>query len=202
MRATDALADLGRIGKPVLTTEDAALRLAATLSAASRTLRRLAQAGLILRLRHGLWSLDLELHPLRLPEFLTSPFPAYISFQSALSLHGMISQVPRVIYVASLGRTRRITTLLGTYSIHRLAPSFFGGYETPHPNLHLARPEKALLDTLYLAPARSRLFARLPELERPKRFNVRQARFWLARIAPGPRRVMVERRLAKALGPS
>lgn len=200
MKTTEALADLRRVGKPVLTTEDAALRLKVTTSAASRALARLSEARLVKRLRHGLWSLEPDLDPLVLPEYLTAPYPAYVSFQSALYFHGMISQIPRVVYVASLAKTRRVTTSLGTYSIHRLAASFFGGYRTlPDSDIRLATPEKALLDTLYLSPNRSRLFAHLPELELPRRFRVRETRRWLARIPAVYRRTMVARKLDEIL---
>jgi len=199
LAATRALARLRRMGKPVVTTGDAALRLGLSRSAATHALRRLADAGLVLRLRHGLWSLDPMIDPLLLPEYLTAPFPAYISLQSALHLHGMISQVPHVIYVASIAPTKRVTTQLGDYSIHRLAPTFFGGFETTAGGVRLATPEKALLDILYLAPARSRLFAALTEVELPPRFSRKQARRWMGRIAPGPRRTLVERRLEALL---
>jgi hypothetical protein len=118
---------------------------------------------------------------------------------TALSLHGMISQVPRVVYVASLAPTRRIETRLGVFSVHRVGPAVFGGFATTAKGVRLATPEKALLDTLYLAPARSRLFAALPEVELPRGFSVRVARRWVARIPSGPRRLAVERRLAKVL---
>ena len=65
--------------------------------------------------------------------------------------------------------------------------------------MRLATPEKALLDTLYLAPARSRLFASLPEIEMPRSFSQPVARRWMARIPDGPRRIAVERRLAALL---
>lgn len=183
------------MGKPVLTTGDAALHLGLSRSAASRSLARLAGAGLVLPLRRGLWSLDLGVDPLRLPEHLTAPFPAYVSLQSALQLHGMIRQMPRVVYVASLAPTRRIRTRLGLFSVHRLAPAFFGGFITTVGGVRLATPEKALLDALYLTPARSRLFAALPEVEIPRRFDRDAAWHWVGRIPPGPRREVVRRRL-------
>lgn len=195
LRATEALGRLQRMGKPVITTEDAALRLGLARPAASRTLARLAQAGLLLRLRHGLWSLAPRIEPLVLPEYLTAPFPAYVSLQTALQLHGLITQLPHVIYVASLAPTRKIHTQVADFSIHRLAPSFFGGFETTPSGVRLATPEKALLDCLYLAPGRSRLFAALPEVELPRKFDRKEARSWIERIAPGPRRTLVERRL-------
>ena len=201
MSGVAALARLRRLGKPVVTTVEAGLALGASSSSASHALRRLEQAGLVQRVRHGLWAVDPPIEPLLLPEFLTSPLPAYVSFQSALFLHGMISQIPEVIYVASLAQTRRVRTRLGTFSIHRVAPSFFGGFVTGESGVRLATPEKALLDALYLVPARSRLFALLPELELPVRFDRAEARRWLARIPPGPRRTMAARRLDPLLGP-
>ena len=197
--ATQALGRLRRLGKNVITTEDASLHLGQTRTAASWTLARLARAGLVRRLRHGLWSLEPEIDPLVLPEYVTAPFPAYVSFQSALRIHGMIGQIPHVIYVASLAPTRKIKTSVGTYSIHRLAPSFFGGFETIGKGVRLARPEKALLDTFYLAPARSRLFAHLPEVELPESFSEQEARRWLAKVPPGLRRSAMERRLSTML---
>jgi predicted transcriptional regulator of viral defense system len=48
---------------------------------------------------------------------LTAPFPAYVSLQSALYLHGMVSQVPAVTYAVMLARARRFVTPLGTVAI-------------------------------------------------------------------------------------
>lgn len=200
MSGTASFARLRRLGKPVITTDEAALALNSTRSAASHALSRLAASGLVERVRRGLWAVDRPVDPLLLPEYLTAPLPSYVSFQTALFLHGMISQIPHVTYVASLAQTRRVKTRLGTFSVHRLAPGFFGGYETaPASGVRVATPEKALLDTLYLAPARSRLFAHLPEIELPARFDVAEARRWVARIRPGPRREMVSQRLARLL---
>lgn len=200
MRDTAALARLRRLGKPVVTTGEAALALHASRSAASHALGRLAATGLVERVHHGLWAVDPPVEPLLLPEYLTAPLPSYVSFPSALFLHGMISQIPEVIYVASLARTRRVKTRLGTFSIHRLAPGFFGGFETvADSGVRLATPEKALLDILYLVPARSRLFAHLPEIELPGRFNRSEARRWIARIPAGPRRAAVAQRLDRIL---
>jgi len=200
MSAIEAYAELRRFGRPVLTTEDAATRLGASLSASSRLLARLAAAGLVVRLRRGLWSLEEDLDPLALGDYVAAPFPAYVSFQSALHLHGMVEQIPRVVYLASPGPTRRTPTSLATFSVHCISPRFFGGFATTgDPPIRVATPEKALMDTLYLSCAKSRLFARLPELELPAGFRVREARRWLGRIASPARRVMVERRLQTVL---
>jgi hypothetical protein len=108
----------------------------------------------------------------------------------------MISQIPSVIYLASLAMTRKVRTSLGTFSIHRLAPSFFGGCEIVKASgVRLATREKALLDILYLGPARSRLFAHLPEVEVPEQFDRNRIGYWVRRIPAGPRRKAVEQRL-------
>ena len=49
------------------------------------------------------------------------------------------------------------------------------GFITTPGGVRLACPEKALLDTLYLAPTRSRPFATLPEVRIPKRFDLEAA---------------------------
>lgn len=200
MTTLGAYSDLLRMGKPFLTTEDAALRLGLSTSGATQVLTRLRDEGLAQRVFRGLWTLDRKIDPLIAPEYLSAPFPAYVSFQSALFFHGMIGQVPQVTYVASLGPTRRVKTSMGAYSIHRLAPGYFGGYRTAQDSgVHLATPEKALLDVLYLGSARSRLFSSLPELVLPRGFNRSEARHWIDRIGDPSRRTMVRERLEPIL---
>jgi len=200
VNATEALARLKSLGVPVVTTADAAAVLRLSTAAASHTLRRLDRAGLVVNARKGLWVLDPGLDPLVLPEYLTAPYPSYVSLQTALYRQGMISQIPSVTYAVTLGRDRRIETPLGAYSFHHLPPELFGGWaDPPRSGVKLATPEKALADYLYLTPTRTRLFAALPELELPEGFDVDRTREWLRRI-PSPRlRTIAERRLEALL---
>jgi predicted transcriptional regulator of viral defense system len=196
VRLIDALATLSAMQAPVFDTGDAAARLGVDIAHASTVLARLAAARHVVRLRRGVWAFRERVDPLALPEYLTSPFPSYVSLQSALYLHGMIDQVPAVTYAVSLARTRRFTTPLGTVSIHHVDPGFFFGFEhAGSSGGRLATPEKALVDFLYLAPARSRLFRALPELELPARFSPRRARLIVARIGSARRRAMVSHAL-------
>jgi hypothetical protein len=108
-----------------------------------------------------------------------------------------------VTYAVSLARTRRFKTPLGTVSIHHVTPSFFFGFDPAGPQgAPIATPEKALVDFLYLAPARSRLFHALPELDIPAHFNARLARAMSARIVSSRRRAMVGRSLERLVGPA
>jgi len=190
---------LRRLSVPVLTTAEAAAALQTSGSAASRGLRTLETQGLARRLRHGLWIIaDQSLDPRAIVAELTRPFPAYISFQSALAARGAIDQIPREISVASLAKPRRIETRLATYVIHRLPPALFGGFEDSG-GVALATVEKALFDYFYVASASGRSRARLPELDLPARFSRRQLDNWLTRIRSARLRTRVRVALERAL---
>jgi len=196
MTLIDALASLAGMNAPVFETADAAARLSVSNAYASTMLARLATAGHVTRLRRGVWAFADRVDPLSLPSRLTAPLPSYVSLQTALYFHGMISQVPAVTYAVSLARSRRFYTPLGTVSIHHVQASFFFGYEpTGGQGALIASPEKALVDFLYLGPARSRLFRALPELELPRQFSRPATRDIASRIVSPRRREMVERGL-------
>ncbi len=200
MTLLSVLAAIQRMDAPSFTTRDAAAHLRVANGHASVSLGRLASAGHLLRLRRGVWALPDRVDALSLPECLTAPLPAYVSLQSALYLHGMIAQMPALTYAVSLARTRRFTSPLGTVSIHHVQPAFFFGFEDAgRRGGRLATPEKALVDFLYLRPARSRLFRALPELEWPSRFNFRIARSIVKRISSTRRRALVSRALEQLL---
>jgi predicted transcriptional regulator of viral defense system len=198
MRAADAYGELLRIGRPIVQTREAAARLHVSLSSASHLLRSMEQAGLAHRLRQGLWALHPNIDPFILAPYLTAPFPAYISFWSALARHDMIEQIPRRISVASLDRTRTVTTTIGAYSIHHLAPEIFDGYHGSQAAGYLATPEKALFDTVYIRAARGAR-THLPELTLPADFDQTQLANWTRRL-PTPRlRTLLSRGIEQAL---
>ncbi len=198
MKATDAYADLLRMDRPVVTTREAAVRWQAQQRTASQRLRAMEEAGLVRRLRRGLWALDLEVEPFALAPYLTAPFPAYVSFWSALSHHGMIEQIPRRISVASLDRARRIATAIGAYEVHHLAPELFAGYDGSPEAGYLAAPEKALFDSVYVrAAAGSQAF--FPELVLPPAFDDARIGEWCDRVGSPRLRTLVSRRLRAVL---
>jgi predicted transcriptional regulator of viral defense system len=186
------------MGRPIIETREGAARLGVSISRASHLLSSLEASGLVRRLRPGLWALRPQIDPFTVPPYLTAPHPAYVSFWSALGHHGMIEQVPREIFVASPDRTRRVTTNVGTYSIHHLVPGLFGGYRGSDESGYIAMPEKALFDTVYLRAVRGGQVM-LPELALPDGFQPDRLGEWTSRVARPRLRTLVSRGLSKAL---
>ncbi len=158
-----------------------------------------ACAGSRFRSSHGVWWLDGQVDPYRLAEHLTAPFPAYLSLQTALHLHGMIEQIPAVFFAVSLARTQKIVTTVGTYSVHHVAAELFGGFAETSEGVKVATAEKALFDLAYLSGSRSRFFTNVTELELPRDFRWHELRHWLDRIPTTKRKTFVTRRLGRLL---
>jgi predicted transcriptional regulator of viral defense system len=198
VRSADAYGDLLRMDRKIVTTREATARWKAEARTARRQLRALEEAGLVRRLRQGLWAVDPDIDPFVVPPFLTAPFPAYVSLWSALSRHGMIEQIPGRITVASLDRARQITTTVGAYAVHHLAPEVFGGYGGSEATGYLATAEKALFDTVYLrAAAGSRAY--FPELTLVRDFDEARLDEWTGHIPSRRLRTLTSRGLAEAL---
>lgn len=194
----DSFATLARLG-PIVRTGEAAAALDTSLSQASRSLRRLEEAGLARSVRRGLWIVGTDaIDPRRLAEEVTRPYPAYVSFLSALSAHGMIDQVPRQIGVASLDSAKRVVTSLGTFSVHHLPPELFEGW-TEREGIKLADPEKALFDLAYVSAVHLGRLRNLPELELPRGFSRSRIQRWLRRISSLRVRTMTARGVRQAL---
>ncbi|HBC89064.1 MAG TPA: hypothetical protein DCZ94_19160 [Lentisphaeria bacterium] len=200
MQLVKAHAGILKLGQTVFSTSDIAVYLQVSESHANKMLSRLRAAGLLLHIRRGLWGIPGKIDPLSLPELLTFPYPAYVSLQSALYYHGIISQMPSIIYAVSLARTRNFSTPLGTVSIHHIKPDFFFGYENfGTGKIKMASAEKALLDFIYLGPAKSRIFKALPEFELARGFKRTKALKMLSEIKSDKRRNMVMKRFSQML---
>ena len=194
MSGTEALQRLRALATPLLTTADIAAALGVKPGTANKIASRLAADGLIVHLARSRWAISHKVNQFALAEHLAAPYPAYISLQSALFHYGILSQIPHVVYAVTLAKPRRWSTPLGVVSLHQVSADFFFGYE-PGPNgVHIATPEKALVDVLYLSPNRSRLFARLPEVELPRNFSRRTVRQIIGKVRDPRRRRLVEAR--------
>jgi len=193
-----SFAALSRLG-PTVTTGEAAAALDISVSQASRLMRTLEARALARHVRYGLWIVGPDpVDPRTLIEDITRPYPAYVSFTSALNVHGVIDQVPREITVASLDSAKRVKTELGTYAIHHLPPALFGGWEE-RDGVKLAKPEKALFDLAYISAVHAGRPRRIPELELPAGFDREELDRWLSRIDSPRVRTLTSRGVRYAL---
>jgi predicted transcriptional regulator of viral defense system len=198
VRLTDAYSDLRRMDRPVLTTAEAAARWKASPRTTGHRLKTLEEAGLVLRLRPGMWALDPEIRPFAVAPYLTAPHPAYVSLWSALAHHGLIEQLPRRVSVVSLSHPRKVKTAIASYDVHQLAPELFGGYAGTDQDGYVAGAEKAVFDTVYVRAAAGGK-AYFTELYLPRDFDRRELRRWADRIESPRLRTLVQRRTRQAL---
>ncbi len=198
MNAVRALEVLRRLDRPMLRTGEAAAVLRISVSSASHLLASLQDAGSVLRISPGRWSMAPRPSPYLVASWLTDPYPSYVSLYTALSRRGVITQIPRTIYVVSLANTKTLKTPVGTYSVHRLPPELFGGYEERNGE-RAATAEKAVFDTLYLARARGKRFSHLTEVDLPPGFRDEVLSDWATKIQDPRVRSFVQARIADFL---
>lgn len=175
-----------QLKSPVFTTHQLCVRSGKSASTVVQTLNHLEKAGIILKIYRGIWadSHDKKLSPYVIIQHLLPRHRAYVSFISALHLHGIIEQIPQVITLASTAHTKTIHTKAGTFSIHQISPAFFAGFDWygGRGDFLIAEPEKALVDSLYLSTRRGRQFGYFPELRFPTTFSFTKAKKWVAKI--------------------
>jgi len=189
------------LNRPVFTTREAAMLSVSSLSNASKMLKTLERKGLVFKVARGIWAEtgNEKLSPYSVIPFLLPKNRTYVSFISALHLHGIIEQIPQEITLASIVHTKKIHTKLGTFSIHRISPLFFDGFDwyKGEGSFLIAKPEKALIDSLYLSTRKKKQFSHFPELYFPKSFSFKEATRWVEKI-PEPRiRSSVKKKLAE-----
>lgn len=181
-----------RIGprSPAFTTADAASAANVSRDQASRDLALLARRGLIVRLRTGVWA---DLHHPKFSPYAVVPAllrlgggdaVGYVSLLSALSLHGMIAQVPRAIYVVCGKRRARVRrTPVGAYEFYVMQRALVDGYRSHSSGtFDVATPEKAVFDLFYYSVRKGTRFAQLTEITLTHDFSFRAIAEWTGRI--------------------
>jgi predicted transcriptional regulator of viral defense system len=177
----------------VFSTRDYATASNVSMSSASRRLERLSHRAALTRMTKGVWAnrAHPHFHPLACVPYLLGKEQGYVSFLTALHLHGVLAQIPRTYQVASTGRPRVLDSPVGRFEFLRIKPELMSDgvrwSDTFQPYL-LASAEKALLDTLYIATRRNRRFASLPELELDNAFRRREFERLLKKL-PYPVRI-------------
>lgn len=140
--------------KKIFRTVDFATLLGRNMSSVRVELSRLTSRGMLSRASKGLY-----LNPYNLPTqeelaMLLRP-PAYISMESALARHGVLSQSPFTLTLVTAGSTGTIDAMNTRFEYHHLQSAWFVGYRR-HEAYDMAEPEKALCDLVYLRYRRTR----------------------------------------------
>lgn len=81
--------------------------------------------------------------------------PSYVSLESALAHYQLIPESVHGVTSVSTRRTYRFSTGLAEFRFRTVSPDFFFGYKlvpVRGRRVKIARPEKAVLDLLYLDP--------------------------------------------------
>lgn len=147
-RWIEILQQLGKQGGKILTSQSLSLASGLREEATRKALRRLEMKGYVKRLGKMLYANNL-LPPSIEEVAMILGRPCYISLESGLERHGLISQMPLVLTCASAVESGGRGTPFGEILFHRLRPSLFFGYTMDNGVLSAA-PEKALLDFIYI----------------------------------------------------
>jgi predicted transcriptional regulator of viral defense system len=144
-----------RIKKPFFSLEDVAHVLGLQPASAAVLCSRYVKRGLLTRLRRGVYAITERMaHLGQLDFFRIANFlqvPSYISLMSALSYHGVTTQVQRGFFESiCIKRTKTIEVHPFTFRYMKVRPDLYRGFEKVE-GVFIALPEKALLDSFYLA---------------------------------------------------
>ncbi|MHB8280544.1 MAG: type IV toxin-antitoxin system AbiEi family antitoxin domain-containing protein [Candidatus Humimicrobiaceae bacterium] len=111
-------------------------------------LNRLVGSGVLIRLKRDVYQPAFQ--SLELGKAANELYyPSYLSFESALSRYGILSQIPYTLTFATTRRSKKFT--LGTREVEyrQLRKEYFFGYILEN-GFYIAEPEKAVLDQLYM----------------------------------------------------
>ena len=192
-----------KLNRKVFTTHELIAVSDKSASTVVQSLNRLVSQGLLIKVYRGVWA-ESGAKKLSVFEIIPYLFPrqrVYVSFITALHLHGMIEQIPQVITLASTSHTRTMRTKVGVFSVHQITPTFFDGFNwyKAEGSFLIAEPEKALVDSLYLSGRRKKQFGHFPEMHIPPEFSYKKALQWSERIKEKKIRTYVLERLKKII---
>jgi predicted transcriptional regulator of viral defense system len=192
------IAHIMGLGRPVFSVRELSAVSGKSPSTVSQGLAFLRRQGLVVKVAHGVWAAGGTMPgPYIVIAHILPKQRAYVSFTSALHLHGVIEQIPQMVTLASVAHSGEIKTAAGVFAVHHLSPSFFSGFGWREGvgGFLLAEPEKALVDCLYVSAFRKQQFSHFPELRFPRSFSFKKAYSWIDAIKSRKAAVHARRRL-------
>ena len=147
--------DLLEIGEPFFSKEEVARTLRISRNSAGVLCTRYVKKGLLTRLKRDVYARTETLRNLQeMDLFRIANFfqvPSYISLTTALSYHGMTTQVQRNVF-ESICIKRSKTFHRGGFVFRyiKIDPKLYAGFER-EKGVFMASPAKAVMDCFYLA---------------------------------------------------
>jgi predicted transcriptional regulator of viral defense system len=125
-----------------------------------RMVQRWKKQGRLESLKRGLYELtypdDQHIPDMFIANYLYNP--SYVSLETALSNYSIIPEVSMAVTSISAKPTRRFKNKHGLFVYHTVKPAAFTGYYIQKQagfDIHIAEPEKALVDYLHFKTYRS-----------------------------------------------
>ena len=111
-------------------------------------LSRLTAKKILTRVKRGVYQLSLaEIDVKKIANQLY--YPSYLSFESALSIYGILSQIPYTQTFATVKKSKKMNLNNTEVEFTQIKKDLFFGYLLEN-GIYIAEAEKALLDELYL----------------------------------------------------
>lgn len=113
------------------------------------SLSRMVKKGELSRIAGGIYTTGVS--KIDWEQFAVEKYPpSYISFESALARHNILSQQPVSLIMATTNRSKKVKLLENMVIYRHIQPKLFWGY-LKEDNILIAEPEKAFLDLAYLS---------------------------------------------------
>ena len=149
MKTIELIKTLERLNKPFYSISDMEKITGLSRKSLYVTLKRLVDSGILDRIGTGIYR-TFTAKPSTEIIAASLYLPNYLSFESALSRHGVLNLIPYTVTFASTRKTKRLTIEGRDVEFRQIKKDIFWGYDM-QGGIYVAKPEKAFLDLVYLA---------------------------------------------------
>lgn len=148
MTTIDLIKKLQSLGRGFFTIADLENIIGLPRNSLKVALNRLTKQGVLERLTRGVY--QLSINPAEARAVANQLYyPSYLSFETALARYGILSQIPYTQTFATIKKSKKLWLKDIEIEYSQLKKDLFFGYILTD-GIYIARPEKALLDQLYL----------------------------------------------------
>ncbi len=149
MNTLEKMRLLEKIDKAFFTMADLRKAFRLQPSSLKKAVGRMVEKGILVKLARNVYvPYGRQIDPNRIASQMYAPY-AYISFETALSIYGIVSGVPYIVTLATYKSPRKTPFFNTEIVLRRIKKDLFFGYKL-NKGILIAEPEKAILDSIYL----------------------------------------------------